>query len=106
MNQEPKEYEIAAAYLQRYAREIEEKQPVPVEIRDHSSLEMLRVQAIISESPDDLPGSFRLWVRDIHELLSPELRAIQILEVLDEDEVRMSSVPRHKWDYYSGRETE
>jgi len=106
VSKQDKQYEISTVFVEKYVEAIAQRKPVLVEVRDHDSYEMERVKAIIARTSEELDDPHVLWIRNIHELLDPEPIAIQIFETYDEDDVRVSIVPRAKWEYYSGRESE
>lgn len=76
-----------------HAREVKfslprEMEEVMVMVRDRGTFETFQARAIVSRSPERLPGADRLWVRNVggtKSLAFDEPWAIKILEVLEEE---------------------
>ncbi len=60
--------------------ELKEGEPIELTIRDLSNLKTIDVRGIVSRSQEKLPGSSKLWIRDLMGRLNPEPWAIKILE--------------------------
>jgi len=81
-------YEVFIAYLEGHEEEIEQQRDFVLEIRDRRDFSLKVVRAKVARSLAEMPSGEKLWVRTYDERELPEPWAIQILEELDEDEVR------------------
>ena len=82
-----------------------ENQEVILKIRDAESYETLTVKALVSKNSNDLPGSDRLWIKDVtgvNRLWDERPWAIKIIDVVEEEEEEITtkakriSLGRHK----------
>ena len=81
-------YEIYEAYVEGHDAEIEQVQEFVMQVTDLTDYRQMVVRARVGRSLGDLPGSRPLWLRTYQEEMAEEPWGIQILEELDEDEVR------------------
>jgi hypothetical protein len=81
-------YEVYEAYVEGHEAEIEQGREFVLQVTDLTDFRQMVVRARVAKVPGDLPGSQPLWLRTYDEEMPEEPWGIQILEELDEDEVR------------------
>lgn len=81
-------YEVYEAYVEGHEAEIDQSQEFVLQVTDLSDFRQMVVRARVARTPGDLPGSRSLWLRTYQEEIAEEPWGVQILEELDEDEVR------------------
>jgi hypothetical protein len=82
-------YEVYEAYLDGHEGEIERREPFIMEVRDLAEFTRKVVRARVAQPPERLPAAQDLWVRNYKDdSIRPEPWSIEILEELDEEEVK------------------
>jgi hypothetical protein len=77
------DYEILEEYVHSQKSDIDQGNPVVVEVRNRDTFERLVVKARISPPGQELKGGERLILRDLAENVSSDEWQIKILEELD-----------------------
>jgi hypothetical protein len=70
-------------YLEKCQREIEQGEPVVIQVVDRDNFEEKVVKAILAKPPKALPGGNDLWVKNYREELEPVPWKIKIIEEVD-----------------------
>ena len=67
-------------YLEKYQKEIEQGDPVVIQVVDRQNFEQKVVKAILAKPPKALPGGNDLWIKNYREELDPVPWKIKVLE--------------------------
>jgi hypothetical protein len=67
-------------YLEKYQKEIEQGDPVVIQVVDRQNFEQKVVKAILAKPPKALPGGNDLWIKNYREELDPVPWKIKIIE--------------------------
>lgn len=81
-------YEVYEAYVEGHDAEIERGQEFVLQVTSLAEFRQMVVRARVVRDPGDLPGSQPLWLRTYEEVMAEQPWGINILEELDEDQVR------------------
>ena len=95
-------YEVLEEYIHGQRAEIDQGNPVIVEVRDRDTFERQVVKAKIAAPGTDLEGSDQLILRDLAENVSADDWKIAILEELDPESVDIKPVSDFRKDAGSG----
>lgn len=82
-------YEILQEYVEAQQGDIDEGNPVIVEVRDRDTFERLVVRAMIAPPGQELDGGDQLVLRDLAENVAADDWAIKIIEELDPESVEI-----------------
>ena len=83
------EYEVLEEYVHAVRSDIDQSNPVVVEVRDNDTFERLVVRALIVPPGQDMAGSDRLLLRNLAENVSADDWGIKIVEQLDPESVEI-----------------
>ena len=67
-------------YLEKCQREIEQGDPVVIQVVDRENFEEKVVKAIIAKPPKALPGGNDLWIKNYREEIDPVPWKIKVIE--------------------------
>jgi hypothetical protein len=67
-------------YLEKCDKEIDQGDPVVIQVVDRENFEQKVVKAIIAKPPKKLPGGKDLWIKNYREELDPVPWKIKIIE--------------------------
>jgi hypothetical protein len=92
------EYKLYLSEAGTAAKRPEEGKELELELVDSTTLERVKVRAVLSSTPEQLPGADRLWLyaKGAMSPLEPAPWAIRILELMDEEPVEVPSSPRQR----------
>jgi len=83
------EYEVLEEYVHAVRSDIDQGNPVVVEVRDNDTFERLVVRALILPPGKETAGSDRLLLRNLAENVAADNWAIKIVEKLDPESVEI-----------------
>lgn len=90
------EYEVLEEYVHAARSDIDQGNPVVVEVRDNDTFERLVVRALIVPPGQDAAGADRLLLRNLAENVSADDWAIRIVERLDPESVDIRPVSDYR----------
>ena len=90
------EYEVLEEYVHAARSDIDQGNPVVVEVRDNDTFERLVVRALIVPPGKDAAGADRLLLRNLAENVSADGWAIKIVETLDPESVDIRPVSDYR----------
>ncbi|MCX7178830.1 MAG: hypothetical protein NTX56_08680 [Proteobacteria bacterium] len=82
-------YEILEEYIESQRQDVEQGNPVVVEIRDSDTFERLIVKALIGQPSQPLPDGDHLVVKNLAENVVSDAWTIKVLEELDPESVNI-----------------
>ena len=90
------EYKLYLSEAGTSAKRPEEGKELEVEVVDNSTLERLKMNAVLASSGDKLPGADRLWLyaKGAMEPLEPQPWAIQVLEIMEDEPMEAPTTPK------------
>lgn len=91
-------YEVLEEYVHGQRGEIDQGNPITVEVRDRDTFERLVVKAQIAPPGSDLEGGEQLVLRDLAENVSADDWSIVVLEELDPEAVEIKPVSDFRRD--------
>ncbi len=95
-------YDILEEYVHGQRADIDQGNPVTVEVRDRDTFERLVVKAKIAPPGADLEGGEQLILRDLAENVSADDWKIVVLEELDPESVDIKPVSDFRKDAGGG----